>query len=254
MAACFLPLQRQMGTGVRIDLSGNPYPAHIGLLSGQSSHTVPPPRASHSCTTYGFVASGPVQIESDSGRFDLPSGFYFSAPGELTLSGLHSESFCLFITQFDDHAFFHIGGPVEDQGRLRYIDGCTDSLLIAPVILGAPCLNLLHIPAHTRQSRHTHPSFRAGLIVRGHGICSTPGGDHPLEPGLPFLIPENALHSFHTAEEDLLVIAYHPDSDFGPTHEVHPMLNRTYLAPASSSSSSSGPSGAQTATVHPARS
>jgi len=28
--------------------------------------------------------------------------------------------------------FFHLGGPVEETGRLRYIDGCTDSLLIRP--------------------------------------------------------------------------------------------------------------------------
>jgi hypothetical protein len=25
------------------------------------------------------------------------------------------------------------------------------------------------------------------------------------------------------------VIAFHPDSDWGPTDEKHPMLNRTYL-------------------------
>jgi hypothetical protein len=25
------------------------------------------------------------------------------------------------------------------------------------------------------------------------------------------------------------VIAYHPDSDFGPTHENHPMVNRTIV-------------------------
>ena len=32
-----------------------------------------------------------------------------------------------------------------------------------------------------------------------------------------------------TADEALLVIAYHPDSDFGPTHERHPMINRTIV-------------------------
>ena len=25
------------------------------------------------------------------------------------------------------------------------------------------------------------------------------------------------------------VVAYHPDSDFGPTHEEHPMVNRTRI-------------------------
>jgi hypothetical protein len=27
----------------------------------------------------------------------------------------------------------------------------------------------------------------------------------------------------------MAVIAYHPDSDFGPTHEVRPMMNRTIV-------------------------
>jgi hypothetical protein len=51
-------------------------------------------------------------------------------------------------------------------------------------------------------------------------------------PGLAFVIPADSLHSFTTENEALRVIAYHPDSDFGPTHEDHPMVNRTILAPA----------------------
>ena len=35
------------------------------------------------------------------------------------------------------------------------------------MLLGDPCLNLLHIPPSTRQSAHTHPSIRVGLIVSG---------------------------------------------------------------------------------------
>ena len=27
----------------------------------------------------------------------------------------------------------------------------------------------------------------------------------------------------------MIVVAFHPDSDFGPTHEVHPMINRTIV-------------------------
>jgi hypothetical protein len=33
----------------------------------------------------------------------------------------------------------------------------------------------------------------------------------------------------------LRVIAYHPDSDFGPTHEDHPMINRTMVGGVSAS-------------------
>jgi quercetin dioxygenase-like cupin family protein len=150
---------------------------------------------------------------------------YFAAPGPVAIRGGRGLS----ITAKECRGFFHIGGPIEETGRLRYIDGCTDSLLIPPVTLGDPCLNLLHIPPGTRQTEHTHPSVRVGLIVRGSGECVTPGGRFPLRPGLAFVIPEETLHSFHTSTDSLLVIAYHPDSDFGPTNERHPMINRTIV-------------------------
>jgi quercetin dioxygenase-like cupin family protein len=150
---------------------------------------------------------------------------YFAVPGPLRLRGGRG----LVVTAEQTRGFFHLGGPVEDAGRLRYIDGCTDSLLVPPVLLGDPCLNLLHIPPGTRQTAHTHPSIRIGLIVRGSGECVTPERRYPLRPGLAFVIAAGAMHSFHTDREPLLVIAYHPDSDFGPTHECHPMVNRTIL-------------------------
>ena len=37
------------------------------------------------------------------------------------------------------------------------------------------------------------------------------------------------LHSFFTRGEALDVLAWHPDSDFGPTHDHHPMVNRTMV-------------------------
>ncbi|MEZ6018333.1 MAG: cupin domain-containing protein [Planctomycetota bacterium] len=112
---------------------------------------------------------------------------------------------------------------------MRYIDGCTDSLLIPPVVLGDPCLNLLHIPPGTHQTQHVHPSIRVGTILSGTGTCETPGGKIALEPGLDFVIRAGGRHSFHTAGEALRVLAWHPDSDCGPSHEDHPMLNRTWI-------------------------
>ena len=95
--------------------------------------------------------------------------------------------------------------------------------------MGDPCLNHLHIPPHTNQTAHTHPSERVGVILRGSGECRTPGGTYPLGPGMGWRIPTGCLHSFHTGEESLDVIAWHPDSDFGPTDENHPMINRTII-------------------------
>jgi quercetin dioxygenase-like cupin family protein len=174
-------------------------------------------------THFGFVYAGPAVLRCPSGIFSLASGMYFAVPERLSIG----QGNGIIISRLDYRGFFHLGGPVEDRGRLRYIDGCTDSLLIPPVLQGDACLNLLHLPPHTHQTRHTHPSLRVGMIIRGRGQCVTPEETVPLTPGQAFAIRANGLHSFHTEDDELLVLAYHPDSDFGPTHENHPMLNRT---------------------------
>ena len=125
--------------------------------------------------------------------------------------------------------------PVEPVGRLRYIDGCTDSLLIPPQMLGDPCLNALYFPAHISQTEHTHPSPRIGLVARGSGECHTREATHSLFPGLTFIITADGKHRFSTTEEAMIVVAYHPDSDYGPTHETHPMINRTIVQGVSAS-------------------
>ncbi|MBL4846693.1 MAG: AraC family ligand binding domain-containing protein [Planctomycetes bacterium] len=107
-------------------------------------------------------------------------------------------------------------------------------MLVPPARLGAPCFNALYFPAETRQTQHTHPSLRAGIVVSGEGVCKTPNGDHALVPGRIFFLPPETWHAFHTGDDGgqrsaLTVIAFHPDSDFGPTDDDHPMLNRTYF-------------------------
>lgn len=204
----------------RLDLRADRFPTRVAAWDGEATIELSP-----GSTHFGFVFAGPAELRCASGPFQLAAGMYFSVPGPVRVRGGSG----LVITRDDYRGFFQVGGPVEETGRLRYIDGCTDSLLIPPVLRGDPCLNLLHIPPGTRQTAHTHPTLRVGLIVRGTGECVTPERRYPLRPGLGFVIAAGALHSFHTAREPLVVIAYHPDSDFGPTHECHPMLNRTIL-------------------------
>ena len=55
------------------------------------------------------------------------------------------------------------------------------------------------------------------------------GGTFALRPGMGWRIPTGTLHSFFTRGEALDVLAWHPDSDFGPTHDHHPMVNRTMV-------------------------
>ena len=201
------------------DLSTEQYPSRFSGWNGALELTA---QGHH----FGFVYEGKATIESEQGTLELGAGMYFSEPGACRVSGGRG----VVMTRLDWRGLRSVGGPVEERGRLRYIDGCTDSLLVAPVRLGDPCLNLLHIPAGTRQTSHTHPSMRSGVIVSGRGRCVTPEGDAPLSPGLAFVISTGTEHAFHTDEEDLRVIAYHPDSDYGPTDEVHPMINRTVVS------------------------
>jgi len=175
-------------------------------------------------THFVFVSEGTAELSCESGTFAAAAGMYAAVPGRMRVAGGRG----IAITRFGHHGFFHLGGPVESTGRLRYIDGCTDSLLISPAMRGDPCLNLLCMPPGTRQTPHVHPSFRTGMIIRGRGWCLANGGRLALAPGLAFVIDAGEEHCFHTDDEPLLVLAFHPDSDFGPVHEDHPMINRTF--------------------------
>ena len=215
----FAPLS--IRTGLLADLSDGPYPTTV---SGWSvGKLVLPPDVTH----YGIVTRGKARLLSGTRELALSEGMFFVQPGAAEVDG--SGGAGLVISRLGYRGLFQIGGPIEPVGRLRYIDGCTDSLLVCPPRLGEPCLNHLHIPPHTNQTPHSHPSERIGVILRGRGECRTPGGVYALEPGIGWRIPTGCLHSFYTTEESLDVIAWHPDSDFGPTDENHPMINRTFV-------------------------
>lgn len=176
-------------------------------------------------THFGYVFQGNALLETDNGIFRLREKMYFCVAGSLKIS----EGAGIIATRLDYTGIFGIGGQIEDKGRLRYIDGCRDTLLIPPILQGDPCLNALYFPPAIRQTPHTHPSVRVGIVAKGHGECVTPQKVFPLNEGQAFIIAPEALHSFNTFDAEMIVIAYHPDSDFGPTHENHPMINRTML-------------------------
>lgn len=185
--------------------------------------TLPP-----GATAFGMVTTGQTQLRDAETRvFDLNAGMFFVLPD----GGVARGGSGLVIVWAGYRGLRQIGGPLEATGRLRYIDGCSDTLLVCPPRLGDPCLNHLHIPPRTDQTPHTHPSMRIGVILRGTGECRTPDGSYPLEPGMGWYIPTGCLHSFFTQNEALDVIAWHPDSDFGPRDDDHPMINRTQIPP-----------------------
>jgi len=182
-------------------------------------------------THFGYVHEGDAVLRFEGMVFRLKPGMYFAVPGPCSIDGGRG----IAVSREGYRGMFVLGGPAEQRGRLRYIDGCTDSLLIPPVMLGDPCLNLLYFPPGIDQTAHTHPSDRIGMIMSGRGRCHFwDGGEHErtidLEAGMIFCIHAEGMHKFSTPYgEEMRVLAYHPDSDFGPTHEEHPMLNRTIV-------------------------
>ena len=167
----------------------------------------------------------PTRVSWRDVDFSLGVGCYAQVPGGALVRG--GAGLIIYSPEYIGLA--QAGGPVEASGRLNYIDGCSDSLLVCPAQLGEPCLNLLHLPPGIHQSAHTHPSERIGIILRGSGVCRTAAGDTLLQAGMFWFIPPEFVHSFHTYGDALDVLAWHPDSDFGPSHDAHPMINRTIV-------------------------
>ena len=216
----FVPYE--LAHGLLADLSEDEFPTQLRGFDG----TVHILDLCANGTHFGYVYEGQVILHCASGVFTLKLGMYFSLPGGGTLRG---EGRGIAIARLGYQGVFSLGGPLETTGRLLYIDGCRDSLLIPPVRKGDPCLNALYFPAGINQTPHTHPSMRIGIIVSGQGECITEDEVIPLVPGQVFVIPAGGLHSFRTEDSPMVVCAYHPDSDCGPTHEAHPMVNRTLV-------------------------
>lgn len=209
-------------TGMLADLQDDPWPTRLLAINRSGSFPVP-----IDGTHYVYCYEGSIAFSWNGNPQVLYAGMYACIPGESLLHAPVGSG--IVITRIDYEGMFSLGGPVEPWGRLRYIDGCTDSLLIPPVKMGDPCLNALFFPAGTDQTQHTHPSMRVGMVIRGSGECVTPDELIPLFPGQVFIIHQDGLHKFRTFTDSMTVIAYHPDSDFGPQDENHPMINRTIV-------------------------
>ena len=186
-------------------------------------------------TAYGYVAEGTANIKAGCRDYTIEAGNYFSflTDGVFAVQG---ECKGFVVNRLHYEGFNTVGGPIEKQGRLKYIDGCSDSLLIGPPVKGDPCLNLLHFPKGIDQTMHTHPTIRAGLIHQGSGVCNTAEGPMELHEGRMFILYPDAEHAFSTLNTDgMTLTVYHPDTDTGPWHDDHPMLNRTIVEGVSAS-------------------
>lgn len=210
--------------GERLDATMTMYPCRAEAVSRSKRRF-----EAATSTFFVFGVDGAMAIASEG--FDVRGGpgTFGAAPGPFELE---AEGTCFVIERLGFRGL-PTAGRIEARGRLAYIDGCSDTVLVAPPRLGDPVLNHLHFPAGTKQTLHRHPSVRLGVVARGSGLAfgSGPEGawELPLETGSLFLLHAHEAHAFATSREAMDVIAFHPDSDWGPTDGAHPMLNRTYL-------------------------
>lgn len=205
------------------DLSQDRFPAT--LKTWQHNSLQLPDTGTH----FGYVYEGHPRLFCQIGGepYRLHPGMYFCLPGEGKIDGENSAG--IVFTCLNFNGMFSLGGPIESTGRLAYINGGTNSLLIPPLVLGDPCLNAMYFPAGIDQSLHTHPSHRLGIVVAGRANFETPETVVPVEVGTIFSIPANSLHKFRTEASPLTIVVLHPDSDTGFTHKDNPMLKRTIV-------------------------
>jgi quercetin dioxygenase-like cupin family protein len=181
------------------------------------------------CSIYGY-SYGNSNIIVDGKNYQLEKGQYFSLGviDSVTINAVDK----LFLIVRLGYIVPNTIGWVEETGRLSYIDGCSDSLLVYPARLGDASLNLLYFPPGIDQTFHRHPSIRLGCVISGHGFSEVGEANSVeltnLSNGDSFGLIAQERHRFKTTESSMTVIAFHPDGDWGPTDHNHSMLNRTY--------------------------
>lgn len=204
----------------KYDLLNDYYPAQLFYINNEKFNL-----SNKTSTYYGFCIDRHLDIKSQKLSITLQQQMFFAATG---IAEINSHGRCIIIERLGFRGLQTFGGPVENTGRLDYIDGCRSSLLVYPPRLGDGCLNLLTFPANVTQSEHTHPTYRVGVINDGDGWCISGKIKTRLKIGTSFYLKPGQKHYFMSGKNGLSAIAYHPESDWGPTDQDHPMINRTY--------------------------
>lgn len=178
-------------------------------------------------THFGVVVEGEILLYHGDRQRHLVAGDYFSVIGP---ARIRSQNGLGMVSSARGYIGLNtFGGPLEEEGRLAYINSASDTLLVPPIRRGNPCFNLLCFKPNTVQTHHTHPSVRVNIVFSGEGVCLIGEARErvPLLPGYAFLMEPETLHSFNTEDSPMRVLTFHPDSDVGMTDDNHPMLNRT---------------------------
>ena len=144
-------------------------------------------------TTYGYVLSGMASIYANQQNWWLVNKNYFAFHGTWTIENA-SDDFEMWTVTKIGYKCMPMLGQTENNGRLSYIDGCSDSVLVSMPRMGDPVLNYLHFPTGIYQTQHTHPSIRMGVVIDGEGEAFqeqsnySDGWVKPLKKGCMFML------------------------------------------------------------------
>jgi len=117
---------------------------------------------------------------------------------------------------------------------LPYVNGCSTRQIFAPERLGDPTVQMLEIPAYTKeQAHHIHSTPRVVYVLKGKGK-SIVGMEQKnvveeLKPGQVVILDKMSPHHFETDDEGLIVIPIHIFSSVGSMESNHPMFNGTHM-------------------------
>lgn len=118
--------------------------------------------------------------------------------------------------------------------NLPYVNGCSTRQIIHAERVGDPTVQLLQIPAGSReQSHHIHSTTRVVFVLDGEGFSHVGMENNlvttKLEAGMVGIFDPMTPHHFETDNETLTVIPVHIYSSTGQAEFNHPMFNGTYL-------------------------
>lgn len=209
--------------GLELSAYETMYPSRLICL-GEGVHQF----ADITKTFFGIVLNGSTRVSTSEGaQLVLTTGMYFALRGG---DEMKCDGQVVVFERCGYRGLRTVGGPIEKDGRLCYIDNCRTTIIVHPSRIGDPVLNLLVFPPGIEQTMHLHPTVRLGVVIEGSGVSISPKTPPvELRRGVVFKLDENFLHCFNSGPNGLKIIAYHPDSDTGPTDQDHPMLNRTYI-------------------------
>lgn len=224
-----------------IDAYDTMYPSRLEVVGSSREFS------SRTSSYYGCVVSGRARVSTPGLEATFEEGGFFGLPGPMAIEveavgaggagGARGKAASMVVViERVGYRALPTMGRSEPVGRLSYIDGCSDSILVMPPRQGDPVYNHLHFPSGVKQAVHCHPTIRLGVVLGGNGHAYGPGAygsdgwEEPLETHAVFMLLPQEMHAFRTDKSgsSMDVIAYHPDSDWGPTDGAHPMLNRTY--------------------------